>query len=298
MACPSSLKAMALAMLAVLPAAPLTAEQSMIQDTGVANRLVVGEVLRALSQEIPAAACHLHHGVNVTDATDNLTYGLAQVDELLDALTQGDIFWGIEFPEERRKTLAEIESLRSAWAPLQDAGNALLSNPADAAANDQLAGAADIMLDQTYRLLTTLDGQYTSSAEILQRDVMFIQLSGRMAALNQHLALEACILWSEGPDAEVAADMIQTADMYHNSLNALTNGLSAMGILPPQTPGIADKLAEIEQMWLINKPALMGLADGQALTADAKHDLYYNMIDERVVLLDLVYLYQDHSKVH
>ena len=124
----SSLKALATAAIIGLPASGLYAQQSIIQDTGVANRLVVGEVLRSLSQEIPAAACHLHNGINVSDATENLTYGLDQVDELLDALTVGDIFWGIEGPEERRKTLAQLEYLRAEWAPLQAAGRALLEN--------------------------------------------------------------------------------------------------------------------------------------------------------------------------
>ncbi len=294
----SSLKALATAAIIGLPASGLYAQQSIIQDTGVANRLVVGEVLRSLSQEIPAAACHLHNGINVSDATENLTYGLDQVDELLDALTVGDIFWGIEGPEERRKTLAQLENLRAEWAPLQAAGRALLENAENAEATAQLYGAADVMLDQTDRLLVTLDGQYSNSAEILQRDVMFIQISGRMAALNQHLALEACTLWSKGHDAEVAADLLQTADNYANSVTALSHGFSAMGILPPQTPGIADKLDEIAAVWSQNQPVLAQLGAGQTLAPDVQHDLYFNLIDERVLILDLVYLYQDHSKVH
>lgn len=307
-----SIKAFMVSVLAIAPMAGAQAETqtavqdawlvpvngtSIIQDTGVANRLVVGEVLRSLTQEIPAAACFLHAGVNVEDATDNLMFGINQLDELLEALSIGDIFWGIEHPEERRKTISEIEALRADWAPVQRAGRALLDDPANAEAAAGVAGAADPLMDRTYRLLTTLDSQYSSSAEILKRDVMFIQISGRMAALNQRLALHACLMSKEF-DQALATELSATSDMYHNSLHALMEGLPAMGILPPQTPGIAEKLSEIEGIWNVNQPMLALVASCEGLSPAQLHDLYYNLIDERVLILDLVYLYQDHSKVH
>jgi len=301
-----SLQAIALVGLAAMPAGLAADNQqtdaaelnSIIHDTGVANRLVVGEILRVLSQEIPAAACHLHHRVNVDDAADNLTYGVDQVDELLTALTDGDIFWGITTPETRRKTIAEIESLRAQWHPVQEAAQRLMTDPADAGALDLAMGMSHGLLDTTDRLLATLDGQYSGSAEIQRRDVMFIQVSGRMAALNQRIALQSCILAGQGYDAEIAADLTQSAEIYKNSLWALQNGMDALGILPPQTPGIADKMAEIADIWVTNEPVIARLAATETLSATERHDLYFNLIDERVLVLDLLYLYQDHAKVH
>ena len=277
--------------------------QEIIQNTGVANRLAVGEVLRSLTQQIPAAACHLHNGINVDDATALLSAGISQTTELLDALIYGDIFWGIEFPEVRRKTIAEIDALRAAWAPVQNAGFRLLDDPLSAQDAGLVSAVADSLFDRSYALLTTLDGQYSSSAEILSRDVMFIQISGRMTALNQRMALQACQLWS-GPfdvdvdvDVDVAANLKQVMQDYEGSLRALTDGLPAMGILPPQTPGIADKLAEINGVWAQTAPLLALVAANEEISEQQRFDLYYQLIDEKVVLLDLVYLYQDHSKV-
>ncbi|WP_165606581.1 type IV pili methyl-accepting chemotaxis transducer N-terminal domain-containing protein [Yoonia litorea] len=271
---------------------------SIIQDTGVANRLVVGELLRTLTQEIPAAACHLHNQINVEDATDNIVYGVAQIDELLDALIAGDLFWGITTPETRRKTLAEIAALREDWVPVQVAATRLLDDPTDLVAASLVYGAADMLEDRTYKLLTTLDSQYSGAAEILRRDVMFIQLSGRMAAMNQHLALEACLLASNGADPEVIEDFNRTISNYQNSLHALSHGYDAMGILPPQTPGIADKLSEIAGVWTQNRKFLDRVALSEPLSETDRHALYYGLIDERVVILDLLFLYQDHAKVH
>lgn len=275
----------------------VTDGQEIIQDTGIANRLAVGEVLRSLTQEIPAAACHLHNEINVDDATDLLSAGIEQTTELLDALLHGDIFWGIPFAEERRKTIALIEQLRADWVPIQDAGRRLLDAPANEHDAALVSGAADALLDRTYTLLTTLDAQYSSSAEILSRDVMFIQISGRMTALNQGMARKACQLWSGEMDTEIAADLTQSMQDYEGSLKALSDGLPAMGILPPQTPGIADKLAEIGGVWAQNRPLLASVAAGEEISDQQRFDLYFQLIDERVVLLDLVYLYQDHSKV-
>jgi len=279
-------------------AAPSTMQTDIIQDTGVANRLTVGEVLRSLTQEIPAAVCHLQNQIDVDDAAGILAAGLDQVDELTGALLTGDIFWGIEATETRRKTIAEIEALQAEWAPIQAAGMRVLDDPSDQQAARIVYGAADILMDKTYRLLTTLDAQYSGSAEIQMRDVVLIQVAGRMAALHQRAALDACLLWSNGEDAEIAQDLATTMSHYENSLRALLDGLPAMGILPPRTPGIADKLAEVESYWARNKAVLETAVTGQAATVDVREVLYNHIIDEHVSLLDVIYLYQDHSKIH
>lgn len=271
---------------------------SIIQDTGVANRLVVGELLRTLSQEIPAAACHLHNQINSADAEDVLTDGIAQVDELIAALAYGDIFWGITTAEARRKTIAEIANLRAQWAPVLASGRTVLADPSDRAATSLLIGMSDSLYDTTDRLLSTLDGQYSNSAEILRRDVMAIQIAGRMAALNQRIALGACSLTANGQDPELAADLAQTKTIYENSLMALSDGMPAIGLLPPPTPGISEKLAEIKSIWSENEILIARVVAGQDISQEERFDLYYGLIDERVLILDALYLYQDHSKVH
>lgn len=271
--------------------------QSIIQDTGVANRLAAAQVLLSWTQALPAAACHLHNQVNVGDAAELLAVGDAQVEEVLNALLEGDIFWGIETSETRRKTIAEIEQLRAAWAPAQQAARRLLETPTDKDAALTLAQAADDLRERTYQLATMLDAQYSSSAEIQARDIMFIQLAGRLVTLNQQMALQACLLWSEGMDQTIADELKQTIQAYNGTLSALSNGLPQMSILPPQTPGIADKLTEIGRIWVRNQPVLNLVAVDEEISEQQRFDLYYALIDEKVVLLDLLYLYQDHSKV-
>ena len=270
---------------------------AIIQDTGVANRLAVGQVLLSLTQEVPAAACHLHHGVNVTDAEALLQDGIAQVDELTQALVDGDIFWGIETPEERRKTLAEIADLQTEWFPVQDAARRVLEDPSDAEASSALFAAPARLQSLTEALLVTLDGQYSTSAEISSRDVLLIQLAGRMTTLNQQMALQACQLWSGSNANASGADLQQNIAAYQNTLDALSHGLAQLDIQPPKTPGIADKLDEIRDVWYPNQVLLRLVAADEEISDQQRFDLYYDIIDQRVLLLDLVYLYQDHSKI-
>lgn len=270
---------------------------SIIQDAGIANRLTVGQVLLTHTQGIPAAACHLHNQVNVEVAASLLSEGVARVDELKNALLQGDASWGIETPEVRRKTIAEIAHLQAEWAPVQGAVGKLLADPADQAATRVVLDAAQGLHDLTSNLLTTLDGQYSSLAEISSRDVMYIQIAGRMTALNQQIALRACELWSGGMDATKADDLKRAITGFENSRLALTNGLEQMSIMPPPTPGIADKLAEIGGLWAQNRPLLDMVVADQEISDNQRFDLYDQMIDERDLLLDLVYLYQDHAKI-
>ncbi|KQI73799.1 hypothetical protein AN191_02780 [Loktanella sp. 5RATIMAR09] len=276
---------------------PANSGPSIIQNTGVANRLTAAQVLLSLTQAVPAAACHLHNQVNVEDATELLAVGDAQVDEVLNALLDGDVFWGIETPETRRKTIAEIDQLRAAWVPAQQAARLLLETPADKDAALTLTQASDDLRERTYQLATMLDAEYSSSAEIQARDIMLIHLAGRLVTLNQQMALQACLLWSEGMDQTIADELKQAIQSYNGTLGALSSGMPQMSILPPQTPGIAAKLEEIGSIWARNQPVLNLVAVDEEITDQQRFDLYYNLIDEKVVLLDLLYLYQDTSKV-
>jgi len=269
-----------------------------IQDTGVANRLVAGEVLRALSFEVPAAACHLHANVGSDDARNSIVADLELANALLNALTQGDVFEGIIGAETRRKTLLQLQELQSAWTGLGNAVQGLLDEPADRTGFEMTRDTAGGLPDLAAQLLTTLDAQYSGSAEILRRDVMFIQVAGRMAALNQQIALEACQLWSGPFDAARAAQLKLTMDQYRNSQLALSAGLPSLNLPPPQAPGIVDKLAEIQSYMADGDPLLQLVAVGEEIDLAQRERLYADLVEAQIAILDLLYLYQDHSKVH
>lgn len=78
-----------------------------------------------------------------------------------------------------------------------------------------------------------LDAQYSSAAEIQARDIMFIQRAGRLVTLNQQMALQSCLLWSEEMDQTIADELKQTIQAYSGTLSAPSNGLPQMSTLLP-----------------------------------------------------------------
>lgn len=265
-------------------------------DGGASNRVVAAALLRTLSQEIPAAACHLHNNVDVEEAIEELSYSVAKFDAVLLALLNGNEDMGIAGGEARRKTVAELEALIEAWTPIHDAAVAVLDNPSDRNAVDVIYASTEVMLEKTYHLLTEIQSEYSNPAELLQSDLMLIEISARMAMMTQKMAYEACRVWSnEGNDALVA-DLTETKQIYKASMDALTNGLPALGIIPPPTPEIADSLAAADADWSIIGGLLDRVVTGDPLTNEERVDLYHRLIVKVHKVEEIENLYQQYSK--
>ncbi|SIT89234.1 hypothetical protein SAMN05421665_2904 [Yoonia rosea] len=62
---------------------------------------------------------------------------------------------------------------------------------------------------------------------------MFIQRAGGPVTLNQQMALQSGLLWSEEMDQTIADELKQTIPVYSGTLSALSNGLPQMSTLLP-----------------------------------------------------------------
>ncbi|MCK0095798.1 type IV pili methyl-accepting chemotaxis transducer N-terminal domain-containing protein [Yoonia sp. F2084L] len=268
----------------------------LLHDSGAANRIVAGDLLRTLSQEIPAAACHLHNDIDVEEAEELLVTNVTIFDVVLDALLNGNPEIGIEGAETSRRTAVEIEHMIADWEPIHDAALKVLDNHDDAVALNVIYDAADIMFEKTYHLLSVIETEYSNPTEILQEDVMLLEISGRMAAMNQRLAYEACRVWSHDGDSEMIADLQKSMGIYEGSLMALTNGMPSLGIVPPPTQEIAAKLAEIGDHWEDVHMQLEHVATGDEISEEERFALYHGLVEKLHRIEELEVLYQDHSK--
>ena len=267
-----------------------------VKDAGAANRIVGGDILRALSQEIPAAVCHLHNNVDVEEAAELLEHSIVLFDTVADALLHGNVELGIIGPEERRKTVVELEQLIADWEPVHDAALAVLENPSDAENAAIVYDASEGMYDKTYHLLANLEGEYSNPSEILATDVMLLEVVGRMAAMNQRLAFDACMVWSHAGDGHHNEDLMQTMSIYENSLTALTVGMPALGIAPPPTEEIANKLAHIGDHWSDVHNLLVRIAEGEDVTTEERGYLYHELAVKLHSVEELELLYQNYAK--
>ena len=220
-------------------------QASFVDDTGAANRIIAGDLLRTLSQEIPAAVCHLHNDIDVEEATALLASSVARFDATILALLNGNESMGIIGGETRRKTIAELENLIVDWAPIHDAALAVITDPTDATAAAIVYGSTDTMFEKTYHLLSNLEGEYAIPTEVLQADIMLLEVSGRMAAMTQRMAYEACRIWSGETSDELVSDLEMTVQVFEASMNALRGGLPELGIQPAPTPEISAGLDDV-----------------------------------------------------
>ena len=267
-----------------------------VKDAGAANRIVGGDILRALSQEIPAAVCHLHNNVDVEEAAELLSHSVEVFDVVADALLHGNEELGIIGAEQRRKTIVELEQLIADWQPVHDAALAVLADPGDAASAEIVYGSSEPMYEKTYHLLANLEGEYSNPSEVLASDVMLLEIVGRMAAMNQRLAFDACMVWSHTGDGHHADDLLETMSIYENSLTALTVGMPALGIAPPPTEEIAAKLAEVGAMWRDCHDLLVRIAAGEETTLAERGALYHDLAAKLHAVEALEEMYQDYAK--
>jgi hypothetical protein len=275
---------------------PEIALMQFVEDTGSANRIIAGDFLRTLSQEIPAAVCHIHNGIDVAEATELLTGSIAHFDAVTQALLNGNDAMGIVGGETRRRTVGELEALSDAWKPVHDAALNVLADAADADATAIVYGSADYMLEKTYHLLSELEGEYANPVELLHSDMMLLEVSGRMAAMTQRMAYEACRVWSHEGSDELIADLGKTIGIYEASMNALSNGMPELGIMPPPTPEIAASLEVVADGWTTIRGYLDTVVSGEEVSVAIREDLYHQLAVKLHKVEEIEVLYQTFSK--
>jgi hypothetical protein len=274
----------------------ITQQIQFVEDTGSANRIVAASYLRTFSQEIPAAVCHLHQGIDVEEATELLIFSVATFDAIALALLDGNEAMGIIGGETRRKTIVELEALIAIWEPVHDAALAVLADPSDAAAAAIVYDSTDVMLEKTYHFLSEIEGEYANPVEVLQSDVMLLEVSGRMAAMTQRMAYEACRVWSGDGTDELISELEKTIQIFEASMGALSNGMPELGVKPPPTPEIAQGLDVVAADWSTIRGYLDQVLSGAAVSVEVREDLYHQLAVKLHKVEEIEGLYQAFSK--
>jgi hypothetical protein len=271
-------------------------QSAIVYDHGAANRVVAADLLRTLSQEIPAAVCYIAHDVDVEEASELLRTSVEHFDLAIRALRDGNDALGILDAERLPRVVREIDELIHVWAPLHDAALAVLADHHDYDAAELIYASADPMLEATYHLLVEVEAEYSNPVELLQSDVLNLEVSGRMAMFTQRLAYESCRTWAGESDEEMVADLRKTISHFEASMDGLANGLPALGLQPAPTPEIATSLDEIAQDWSEIRGILDAVSAHAPTSMDDRTDLYHLLAVKLHKIEELEVLYQDYSK--
>jgi len=270
-------------------------ETAFVEDTGAAERIEIADRLRTMSQEIPAAACHLHHGVDIEIAHARLAASIAEYNLELDALRYGNEALHIYGGEHRAQTKNVLDSIAAAWAPIAQDAALLLQDPSDAALAENVYTMSVGIYEQSNLLLSELEAEYTNPADLTMSAALQIEVGGRQSMYTQKIAYELCRVWSAEGTAAMEADLAKSMDFFQISIDALLHGMPSAGINPAPTPEIAAKLVKIQSNWdhIVYDIDTLVAADHSTVDRDLAIEAYdlllakMDQVDEVVHLLIL-----------
>jgi hypothetical protein len=246
-------------------------------DTGAADRIEAAALLQVYSQETASAACHMANDVRFDEAKELMLEAKTKFSIVLDALEFGNTDMHILEPETRRKTLVKIQSLRENWQPVLDAAIVLLDNPSDESALKVIKANNEAILDQANLLTGELEAQYANPAELMQSDVMLLEFAARQAVLTQKMAKVSCEIWVGNRSEDRIAKLTDSMNTYEATLDALLNGMPALGLQAAPTPQIRDALLEASTHWKKTKSELQVVLSGDGVTEEIKSELFHDL---------------------
>ncbi|GHC49820.1 hypothetical protein GCM10007315_10050 [Gemmobacter tilapiae] len=266
-----------------LPATPALA-QGVVQSTGAAERIDITERVRALSQRIGVAACHVQAGSDVENFKKVATDAIAEFDRLMLGLAEGNPELGLPAKEEERKVLAGIRGVDLQWQTFAGQAKTLLDGSAPADGWDYVARQNLNLMHSTKYLVQEIINAYANPPELLQSHALTLDIVGRQRSLALQMAKEACGLANGNKVVGNSFRFAKTVRLFEASLNALANGFPAAGVITPPTPEIAAKMAEIQADWAAVKPdveaAVTGVDPAASVELYKKLDAITTKFDE------------------
>ena len=267
-----------------------------LEDVGGSERINYSGKLRMLSQRIPAATRNLVAGHEVDLARDMLAGATAEFTKIANALEHGAPDLNINGEEHRRKTLVAITKLNSVWEPFANATVAILNGDHGQAQLDTVLDGNMDLLARAKLLVSEISGEYANPAEMTQADALLVDISGRQRMLTQKMAKEACLLYTDRGTETTASDLSGTAQTFHLSLTALTDGMPEAGILEAPTPEIRDGLDVVWSSWTLVKPKLEKLIAGDQLTDAEQADVFLLLNTALRDMNTVVGMYSNYAK--
>jgi len=236
-------------------------------DGGRARMNVAGR-LPILAETMAAAACMLDEGFDIDHERVLLKEAHDDFIRMIDALQYGEPGVGVPTSENRRKTLQEIEELRTLWAPMDSAIMAFLTDKPTHDQAEIIAKQNQAVVAQSEKIFSTILNQYTNPFEMLLGDAVAVAFAERQEVFAEKLKREACEIGSDHGNAEIREDFDKTMQLFEATMTALHDGYPAAGINPPPNQIIAKHLEEAMIEWETAKPLLLAVREAGGATED------------------------------
>ena len=270
---------------------------SIIEDIGAAERIAAADRLRVLSQEIAALACLSFSQVAPTDSVALVAKTRGRFRYYFDALYHGNLSLNIIGPETRPAIVTQLDGIDRLWREMST-GLALLADDAeDEAAHYLIKDNALALYSATELLVSDMVGVYSNPAELLQADALMIDIAGRQAMLTQVIANNACKIWSDDADQDLArTDLNDAMVLFEKTLVSMRDGLPDIGLRPAPTPEIAATLDDVIEDWGETRHKLDLLMEDTPPSDDAQAEIFRRMNDKTNRLEEVIEHYTKFAK--
>ena len=226
-----------------------TTSGSASSDRSGVERIDASDRLRMLSQEISAAACLFDAGIDVQSNRGVIEDGIADFDNILSALRDGDPAFGIALPETNRKMLAAIRGLSLQWDRLKlAAGNRVGGIPDDSLV-DYLSRQNINTMHAAKYLVTEAVNTYAVPPALLQGDAFTINILARQRTLAHQMSKELCGVASGNLTMGNVARLRNSVRLFDASLVALRDGFPAAGVAAPPSDETLKALEAMAVEW-------------------------------------------------
>ncbi len=268
-----------------------------LDDIGASERINYSGKLRMLSQRIVVAACMEHANIDYEANAALLHASVAEFDQIIDGLRDGDEALGMIGAETDRRVLADIVAVHEVWDPMHAGIEHIIETGGTDEEVLDLATQATPLLEIAKHLVSVLTAEYADPTALLQADALTIDIAGRQRMLAQRISKDVCLIQSGLHVEEATAELSAAMQMYDASANALANGWADAGIVPPPTEEIAQGMQQVLSDWADVQP-LLAAATAGAMSEDDRRVVFAQMNSLTGQMNTLVGIYTEESKLN
>lgn len=204
---------------------------------------------RMLSQRIAKSICFIELGHNVDAYHDYLDSDYHLFDDTLHILRDGGGEYNLE-PEKDRRTLVKLESVFAHWEPFAAEIETILETDHISYETEEHVREENlIMLNDMNELVSLIEQEYANAHTLDMQNAMTLNIFARQRMLSQMIAKDFCYVVSGHHVEEEKAILEESHVLFQNSLDAIRNGMPAMGIDPPPNEEIKVQLDLVAHIW-------------------------------------------------
>ena len=259
-----------------------------VEFDGAKARVNLSARLRTLNEKMAGSACRVAADNQNQDARADLDATNKEYAQIMRALRESDISIGVPTPERKPRILSKIWEIELQWVQVKYAANQILQDDRIPKYVDVISKltAIDALAQDLDEIESEIVARYTNPNELLTGDAFTISLMARQRKITQEISKLTCAVATNQPAFGSLEKLEETMGLFDRSLSALENGLPAVGISPPPTQFVADRLSNLRTEWLQisnNAIAAAKSADKLQATTDT-YDAFHTEINNLVTL--------------